>query len=288
MRITVRLRIVLGFGLVTLLLLGLGIMSLWSMNTVSQSTQRLLQFSLPTKDAANQLERLLDEQQIAQLTGYHARTSASQQQQVAAVTQLNDELRSVSAQLAQRLIDYPRPEQLISQFQQDYQGYWQQVQQVDRAIGQKLLSETQLQNRFESMELLVDDTSSLLLDIMDLEFSDSADEQSLAAYANGIDTNLNTLFASSLDLADMRSLQQVDTLQGELSYSVSGSETGLQSLIALNQQIAAVDNDDIEALRTGLQQALEHYQGEQGLLATQRRFIPVSYTHLTLPTTSRV
>ncbi|SHI24816.1 methyl-accepting chemotaxis protein [Ferrimonas marina] len=273
MRITVALRIIAGFTLVTLLLLLLGGMSLWSMNRVGEQTRSFQQFTLPAKDGASALERGLAAQQLTLLASYHSQSPAEQGQHTSSAARQHDEMQAQLDLLTPLLASQPQSQAILEQFQQQYQRYQQASDQLHRARQSALQQQVALQQQLGQLEDLVDDSSSILLDVMDLEFSDNAQDQQMAGQANMLDTDLNGLFALSLELPLQDSLERVDTLQGELAYLISSSALLTQDLLEQNAQTGGqvLSGNTLNELTGYLGQIREHFHTETGLTALQRQ-----------------
>ncbi|MBY5981636.1 methyl-accepting chemotaxis protein [Ferrimonas balearica] len=231
MKITVAMRIIGGFTLVTLLLLLLGGMSLVSIGTVSTQTQSFNTFSLPAKDGTGALERLLNAQQLAVVNAYYSTDDATLSQHQDTLNSLQQAWTQTRSELTRVVSGRDSLTKPLNTIGQQHDDYWQQVEQLVDAQGRALLERQQLAQRLTSLEELVDDTSSMLLDVMDLEYSDNAGDQTLAGHANTLETSLVGLISIALELPKAENLTLVDTLEGELSYLLSNLEYLQSNLI---------------------------------------------------------
>ncbi|GAA4889460.1 methyl-accepting chemotaxis protein [Ferrimonas pelagia] len=273
MRATIAQRIIGGFTLVTLLLIVLGGTSLLSMDTVGDHTRSFQNFSLPAKDGANALERLLDAEQLALVSTYHSATQSQHQQHTEALQEHHQQAQIVATQLSELLAQQPIPSQQLQQIQTLYQTYWQQSLLLQQAKARALQQRDTLVIALEQLEQQVDDTSALLMDVMDLEYSEQVKEQALASHANLLDTNINGLFTSTLELPSLTELSAIETLQGELAYLLSSTSLLQQEMAIVGQEQSAIDTETLNQLSTRLDSIRQNYDDASGLLNQQRQGI---------------
>ncbi|MBY5922397.1 methyl-accepting chemotaxis protein [Ferrimonas balearica] len=224
MKITVAMRIIGGFTLVTLLLLILGGMSLLSIGTVSTHTQSFKSFSLPAKDGTGALERLLNAQQLALVNAYYSDGTGQLAQHTEILDALEQEWQQNRSQLLTVVDGKPELTEPLSQITQQHNLYWQQIKTLQSEREQALTQRANLSDALATLEEQVDDASSMLLDVMELEYSDNADDRALAGHASTLETSLIGLISIALELPKAEDLTLVDTLEGELSYLLSNLE----------------------------------------------------------------
>ncbi|MBY5993023.1 methyl-accepting chemotaxis protein [Ferrimonas balearica] len=271
MRITVAARIIGGFALVTLLLLIMGGLSLMSIGTVSQETESFQSFSLPAKDRTGSLERLLNAEQLEVLGAYHSADATQLGRHQAVLSELNAELKANLTALSQLVSGRPALTAPVDQIQSQYQAYWQQVSTLLSARQTALSQASALSVDLGQLEETIDDTSSALLDVMDLEYSNDASDQALAGHANTLDTSLMGIISIALELEKADSLSLVDTIEGELSYLLSNLEY-LQSNLEWQRTDGTdrIDTDVAEEIDANLASILAAFDEGQGVI-TQRR-----------------
>ncbi len=265
MKITVAMRIIGGFTLVTLLLLLLGGMSLLSIGTVSTHTQSFKSFSLPAKDGTGALERLLNAQQLALVNAFYSDTPEQLSEQSQTLNALHQEWQKNRSQLLTVVAGHADLIAPLNAIAKQHDSYWQQVNVLLTARQQAMTQRVHLADALATLEEQVDDTSSMLLDVMELEYADLPGDRTLAGNANTLETSLIGLISIALELPKAENLTLVDTLEGELSYLLSNLEY-LQSNLAWTRPdgSARIDADlgaDIDANLAAILGAFEEGQG---------------------------
>ncbi|WP_298443631.1 methyl-accepting chemotaxis protein [uncultured Ferrimonas sp.] len=274
MKITVAMRIISGFTSVTLLLLFLGGLSWLDMRNVSDNTRSLLDFSLPAQEQASNIERTLTDQRIALINAYYSSDNGSNQGYQQQLSQQQQQLSDELEELEELLQHSPDSLPLVRTLNEQYQRFWQQASVVISAHGNALQSQEQVRQGVENFEATVDDTVSLLLDVMDLELSNSALEQNMAAQANSLDTSLSSLVGLALELPSANSLALLDTMHGELQYILTNISHEREQLHALNQQQPLPI--DAAELFSQLDQIQQGMAGSNSLLQQQQHLLEQS------------
>ncbi|MBY6187161.1 methyl-accepting chemotaxis protein [Marinobacter hydrocarbonoclasticus] len=268
MKITVAMRIVGGFALVTLLLLLLGGMSLLSIGTVSTHTESFKSFSLPAKDATGSLERLLNAQQLALVNAYYSQAEDQLTAQRATLNGLQQEWGSTRGSLQQLITNESSLNAPLNAVSAEHERYWQQVQRLLQARQTALVAQVALAERLSSLEEQVDDTSSMLLDVMDLEYSDNEQDRTLAGHASTLETSLIGLISIALELPKAEDSTLVETLDGELSYLLSNLEY-LQSNLVWTRPDGSnrIDADLAADIDQNLGEILNAFDDSSGVVA---------------------
>ena len=211
MNITVSLRVLGGFTIVTLLLLVIGGLSLTSINTVETHTRVFQSFSVPAKDSLNTLTLNLSNQFI-NVQSVYTTTSGDQLNQLE--VELNDQRSKFQQQtnfLKQLLSsrdDFQINPQSLSEYQQ-FTASWQDLLSHKRDLKRNRDS---LKESLTAIENAGDDAGSILLDIMDLELSENRTEQMMAGEANNMDSEVANAVAIAIELSDVSSIKELNVM----------------------------------------------------------------------------
>ncbi len=144
--------------------------------------------------------------------------------------------------------------------------YLSSVDKMYEFREQQFQIEGQLQNRFESMQDLADETTSFLLDIAFLEGGDSDPTLSrLAGQGNDIDIKIITLLKNVEELLSIRTVQGSVVIREDMNFTLRGIEQQNEHLMRTAQ---GVDTDGlVEAYQEGWQKLNDAIFGAQGLVS---------------------
>ncbi|RYV00614.1 methyl-accepting chemotaxis protein [Shewanella sp. OPT22] len=270
MKISVAMRVIGGFSIVTLMLIILGLMSHRTNNSSRESTMVMQEVSLPALKATSFLSENLSEQRRLALQAFHTNEANKvpniQNQFQKSSTQFNQRLNEIEALMRSN-------ESLLNQasaIRNQYRSYQSTSQSV--ISDQKLAREIQqsLNVKSEDFESSLDDASSLLLDLIDFEGSDDKALQAIAASAVTIDSNLSGLITTVLDLINSKDRQHYDILNKELSYVV-GDVMAKAEHLKLEGQKNNLASDTVEEATSSIETLLSQIQGANSFLSQKAK-----------------
>ena len=262
MRLTVASRIIMGFTIITLILLMNGTSSLLNLSDIETSTEDAAKVSLPSLQISNKLHTQLLNIEKNELLEYYSQDlqGLNQQRQ-----QLDKGLKEFRQQMGQL-------KTLVAN-QNEYAGL---ISDVEASIGRITTSTTDLfQSRKRAMELrnqnnedleslgdTADDAGSLLLDLADLE-GDNLD--TVIGLANDLENLLTGMASTSGDLLKATDSQRAETITKELEFIASDTRSKLGFL----QQSAdgLVDQEQLDEIATEVGKALNFTQGDSSIAA---------------------
>ena len=222
MKLNVATRVIGGFSVVTLLLIALGVASLITNENIKSSTLVLQDLSIPALESSNHLTQSLALQEKQLLVAFHTNRSEKMpkvEQNFGEYSQsfLNEigNLQSIINGHQQEL------DSQISALKSNYQGFKDNSLKMMSAREQSLQTQESLLKQLEDLEIAVDDTASLLIDLIDYESSEDPTEREIAATAGNIDTSFSSLITSSYDLVKTKEKSKFDTITKELEYIIS-------------------------------------------------------------------
>lgn len=222
MKLNVATRVIGGFSVVTLLLIALGVASLITNENIKSSTLVLQDLSIPALESSNHLTQSLALQEKQLLVAFHTSRSEKMpkvEQNFGEYSQsfLNEigTLQSIISGHQQEL------DSQISALKSNYQGFKDNSLKMMSAREQSLQTQESLLKQLEDLEIAVDDTASLLIDLIDYESSEDPTEREIAATAGNIDTSFSSLITSSYDLVKTKEKSKFDTITKELEYIIS-------------------------------------------------------------------
>ncbi|MCE9677852.1 methyl-accepting chemotaxis protein [Shewanella sp. AS1] len=269
MKLNVATRVIGGFGIVTLLLVFLGVASLFTNESIKNSTLVLQEFSIPALESSNHLTQVLALQEKELLVAYHTDHS-NQMPKVLNEFQkdtqsFNGELNALSALISNQdqLL-----ENEINALQSGYNQFKSNGMAMMSTHELSLKTAENVEQQLENLEYAVDDTAALLIDLIDLETSQDLSERKIAATASNIDNSLTTLITSSHDLVKASDRAKFETISKEIDYILSDITEKLQYISRHWDGI--VENNTLNEINEQVAIALKHVNGADSLQAHKR------------------
>lgn len=230
MKMNVATRVIGGFSVVTLLLIGMGAASLLTNSKLKTSTQVLQELSIPALESTGHLLQSIAQQEKQILVAYHTKQS----QELPAInnhfSSIGKEFSSELTQLSNIVNDQKQADfsKTISNLRESYKGFTSSGEKVIKTRENSLVTQEKLASKLENLEIAADDTASFLLDLIDLEMSEDPTEQEIAATAGNIDNSFSGIVSTSYDLVNSETAQQHQTISKELDYIVSEAKNKLE------------------------------------------------------------
>jgi methyl-accepting chemotaxis protein len=240
MKITVATRIVGGFGIITLLLVILGLVAVSSLSSIDSATEEVNTLAMPTVSGSSHLKvsflnmgRLTTEAYYeSTLDGLRGKKSAFEDSQ----TNFENELRTLTTVVSK---ERDLRESLI-ETEEIYRQYIENVNTIfdnktaDLEYGNKVL------DVLSNIEDNADDGSTLIVDFADLDEVQSNNALSRAStIANGLESNLNSLLTVGAEYVKTQTLVRADTIGNEVKLVVDQIKNKTTEI-----QTTAGDRDD--------------------------------------------
>ncbi|AGH43085.1 methyl-accepting chemotaxis protein [Paraglaciecola psychrophila] len=221
MKITVATRVVGGFGIITLLLVVLGVVAVSSLSSIDTATEEVNTLALPTVSGSSQLKvsflnmgRLTTESYYeTTLDGLRNKKTAFEDSQ----TNFDNELRILTSVVSKE----PDLRESLIETEEIYRQYIENVNAIfdnkkaDLEFGNKVL------DVLRNIEDNADDGSTLIVDFADLEKVQSNSQLSKAAeIANGLESSLTSLLTVGAEYVKTQTLVRADTIGNEVKLVV--------------------------------------------------------------------
>ena len=231
MNLTVAVKIIGGFAIISILLVVISIISLSNLDTISEATQQQNTLAIPTLKASNKLALELSQMSNLTLEGYY-------------LTDLN--------LLAQQLRDYKKINSLFSkglselkQIVATEQNLLANLGQVDKlsanfhSAGLGLFSshkisieqQQQLIEKIDTLEEQADDTVMLLLDLADHDLADTKLQRAISL-SEHLENQFNSIVSSSFEYRDILDASTAKLIESELSRSLSEANKSVDDIIS--------------------------------------------------------
>ncbi|MFC4656062.1 MULTISPECIES: methyl-accepting chemotaxis protein [Rheinheimera] len=271
MKLTVALRIIGGFGVISLLLLIIGITSFMSLSSINSSTSQVNDISIPALENSAVLQSEFVKMSKVSLQAFNA----DEVKQVKTFKSSFDQekaLYEASAAALQSVV--AEEEQLANSFKQVLAAYTDFVPVSDKLFNElqnKLTLRDEIASKLSDLEMNSDDSASLLLDFSDVREVNRRFPNAAKA-ATELETGLNTLVSVVVDLTRTNNPSTSDTISNEIKSRVDG----------VSQQMTAIRNeagssvDMVAELDEKITAITELLIGGDGILSLKTKMLAAS------------
>ncbi|WP_028762385.1 methyl-accepting chemotaxis protein [Shewanella colwelliana] len=277
MKLNVATRVIGGFGVVTLLLIILGVASLITNDNIKSSTLVLQDLSLPALEVSNHLTQNIALQEKQLLVAYHSKLSSELPK---IQNQFGDHANGFLTQL-DKLSGIIQGHQQglgkqISSLRTHYQAFNDNSLKMMKAREQSLITQEALIDQLDELEMAADDTASLLLDLIDLETSEDPTEREIAATASNIDNSFSTIITSSYDLVNAKDKSKAETITKELDYILSEAKNKLEYVSRHWEGV--IDQDMLDSVNEEAAKVFNMLYGPNAIQARKAKQITLNVT----------
>ena len=255
MNLTVAVKIIGGFAIISILLIVISIISLSNLNTISESTQQQSTLAIPTLKASNTLALELSQMSNLTLKGYYqsdltmlAGELRDYKKIKSLFTQQLSELKQIVATEQDLLSNLSQVDQLYANFHNAGIGLFNNHK---ISIEQKQL----LTDKVDTLEEKADDTVMLLLDLADHELAETKLQRAISL-SEHLENLFNSIVSSTFEYRDILDESTARLIENELSRSISEAKQSVNNIIVelnthgindISQQVASAF-DDIQIL----------------------------------------
>ena len=271
MKLTVALRIIGGFGVISLLLLVIGITSYMSLNSINASTTQVNEISIPALENSAVLQSEFVKMSKISLQAFYA-TEVKQVKELESQFGAEQALYETAAKALQTVVS--EEETLANSFKEvsaAYADFTPISKKLFAELSKSLSLRDQIASQLSDVELNSDDSASLLLDFSDVrDVTRRFPEASKAA--SELETGLNTLVSVVVDLTRTTSPTTAETISNEVTSRLEG----------VNQQMNAIRTEagasvdmvaDLDEKITAINELLA---GDEGILGLKSQMLAAS------------
>lgn len=271
MKLTVAHRIIGGFGVISLLLLIIGITSYTSLDSINASTTQVNEISIPALENSAVLQSEFVKMSKVSLQAFYA-TEVKQVKELETLFAVEQDLYDTAAKALQVVV--AEEETLANSFK-DVSAAYTEFTPVSKKLfselSKSLTLRDQIASQLSDVELNSDDSASLLLDFSDVRDVSRRFPQASKA-ATELETGLNTLVSVVVDLTRTTSASTAETISNEVTSRLEG----------VNQQMTTIKTEagasvdmvaDLDEKITAINDLLT---GDEGILALKAQMLAAS------------
>ncbi|GAB2701932.1 methyl-accepting chemotaxis protein [Aliiglaciecola aliphaticivorans] len=268
MKISVALRVIGGFAVISVLLLVIGISSLINFNSIDSATDEVNTLAIPTLNASNQLKISFLNMGRLTVAGFYETDSDALNSQLENLLVSESNFKNEVSMVKSKVSKDPRFSQAVQNVDGIYQQYNSNVTNMFENRKAYLDEGARLEEIVETVEDNSDDSSTLLLDFADLESVQNDDQLSKAAeIGSNLETSLLSLLTVSADYIKTENLVRADTIGNEVELVVAqiSKQLGeMQSLVGNRD-----DSGTMQEITNLVNSVISSVTASDGLLNTQ-------------------
>jgi methyl-accepting chemotaxis protein len=226
MRITVAMRIIGGFSIITFLLLVISYISLSNLNSIQEQTEQVNQIAIPAVASSNGLKASFLNMGRLTFEAYYDETlqGLSEKQESFSISK-NDFVSELET-LEKVVANDENLRTALATVDATFNEYESNVNAMYNSHQAELEMRNNVQDKIGDLEDNADDASSLILDFGDLDDVQGNDSLERAAeIGSNIEGNLLSLVTVTTEYAKTETLQRAQTIGNEVTRCYSGSTT---------------------------------------------------------------
>tara|TARA_R110001583_G_scaffold26092_4_gene94189 strand:- start:413 stop:2431 length:2019 start_codon:yes stop_codon:yes gene_type:complete len=231
MNLTVAMKIIGGFAIISILLILTSVISLLNLNTISDSTSQQNQVAIPTLKDSNKLSLQLDKMTISTLKGFYESELTLLADDLALYQATSTQFTSVFQQL-KTLVQ--NENSLISNLNKVTQARVLFEEEALAVFDNRKISIEQkniLSDKMSSLEEKADDAVTLLLDLADHRLAKTKLQRAISL-SEQLENQFNAIVSSSLEYRDTLSDNTAELIKSEISFSLEGAQTSVNEIFA--------------------------------------------------------
>ena len=231
MRITVAMRVIGGFTVISLLLIALGISSIRSVGKIGAASEELSLVALPTVASSSDLKASFLNMGRLTFESFISGDKATVQEKQAAYLDASNNFDATIAILTEVVKNDQQLSEATQNVMTIYEAYSTSSQAMFTTHIEAIELEGRVETIVESLEEQIDDASSLLLDFSDLdEISDSSKLKAAAKLTGPMETGLLQLFTATSEYKNTETIQRAELRSKEVTIILQQTEDKLKQI----------------------------------------------------------
>ncbi len=271
MKLTVALRIVGGFGVISLLLLFIGITSYSKLSTIRDSTSMVNTISIPALENSAVLQSEFVKMSKISLQAFYA-DEVKKVDQLEAQFATEKTLYDAAATSLQAVVaEEPELANSFKLVSSTYGDFIPTSSSLFADLKKSLTLRDKMISQLDELESNSDDSASLILDFTDVRDASRRFPKAYSA-ANEMETSLNSLVSTVVDLTRTNSAATTDTLANE----VKNRMTEISGKMAVLTEEAGSSVEMVAELEEKINSIHELLNGSDGVIALKQQKLTAS------------
>lgn len=231
MNLTVKMKIIGGFTIISILLIVTSVSSLFTLNTISESTNQQNKLAIPMLESSNKLSLQLSQMSNFTLKGFY-------QEDLSVLTKDLNSYKTINVQFTR---EFKQLKSLIKN-ESELINNLNQVTEVFANIEEKIATvfdnrkksieqKSALSKKINRLEEKADDTITLLLDLSDHSLAETKLQRAINL-SEQLENQLNSIVSSSFEYRDILSDITADMIESEISFNLENAQTSVNDIVA--------------------------------------------------------
>lgn len=268
MKITVAMRVIGGFAVISFLLLLLGFSSMSNVNKLGNASHEVSDLALPTVAGTSDLKVSFVNMGRLAFEGFVSDQAQNVNDKRAEFSRSQESFEATLGELNEVVKNDPLLNNSVAELEQLYQAYAQTSADMFDAHANAIALNARLDDIVASLEENADDASSLLLDFTDLdEIAESTRLQQAADIANTVESNMLSLLSVASEYSRTETLQRAEIRSKEVRVILDQAQS------RLNEMATAASGEDnsgtIDEVQSLLNDIRESLTSSNGLINTK-------------------
>lgn len=231
MNLTVAVKIIGGFAIISILLVITSVISLSNLSTINESTQQQNELAIPTLKASNTLALEISQMSNLTLKGYYQSDLTLLAKELEEYKAITNQFES---QLSQLKTIVSKENTLLSNLQKVDGVYGSFNQSALSLFDNHKLSiekQQQLSSEIDTLEEKADDAVMLLLDLADHKLADTKLQRAITL-SEQLENQFNSIVSSAFEYRDTLSESTAELIESELSFSKSEAQKSIDDIMS--------------------------------------------------------
>lgn len=247
MNLTVATKIIGGFSILAVMLVFTSVSSLFNLNTIHSSTNKVSELAIPTLSGSNQLMVELTQMGNMALQGYYREELGALNDNKQTYEVANAKFSNQLTALKLIVKDETALKSNLAKVDSIYEAFDKDVKLVFDNRKQAIEQGTKLSENVDTLEEVADDAATLLLDLADHDLADTKLQRAVDM-GEVIETSLNGIVSSAFEYRDAYNAQTVDLIRREIANAFSELERRVNDVKSeLANAGATSEADDLAA-----------------------------------------
>jgi len=266
MNLTVAMKIIGGFTVISILLIVTSVISLMNLNNIHEATLKESELAIPTLKGSNQLANQLIQMGNLTLRAYYQNDLAPLAENKQSFEVIDKQFLADLKKL--KVVDQDEPN-LIGNLRKVDTVHENFVNHVNSVFENRQISIEQKSQLIEKVDLLeekADDAATLLLDLADHDLADTKLQRAVSL-GERIETLLNAMVSSAFEYRDTLDTQSTDIIEKELTNTQSEMANSINDVVSeLNN---AGLTDIVEELNSAFSEVTALISGDDSVFANK-------------------
>jgi methyl-accepting chemotaxis protein len=261
MNLTVAMKIIGGFAILTILLVVTSVISLSNLSTIQDATNQQRDLAIPTLKDSNKLALQISQMTNLTLKAYYQTELPLLADHLTEYKKINVQFNDQLGRLKNTLANERNLLSSLREAEQVYNNYSTSSLNLFDSHKTGISEHKLLIDKIDSLEEQADDLVTLLLDLADHDLADTKLQRAISL-SEQLENQLNSLVSSSLEYRDTLVLGTADLIESEISYSLSEAQKSIDEIISeLNVNEVRDVSQEVQASFSSIKELLSENDG---------------------------